>query len=82
MIADANSQLVVPSLTTGNFHYVLSGDIVANGAVDAADLNRAVDLVVKALTPTSYELLSGDMDHDGDIDLFDVLGIFDKPTIP
>lgn len=82
MIADANNQLVVPSLTTGNFHYVLSGDVVASGVVDPADLDRAIHLVVHGGTPTAYELLSGDMDHDGDIDLFDTLAIFDRVTFP
>jgi len=77
-VTDANSQLVVPELVDGEFHYVMSGDVVANGAVEQVDLDRMAELVLGTGTAmTEYELLSGDMDHDGDVDLYDLLEVYD-----
>ncbi len=77
-VADANSDLVVPTLMPGKFYYVLKGDIDGSGAVTSLDIDRGVDILLKrgaAMTPP--ELLSGDMDADGDFDLFDLMAIFD-----
>ncbi len=77
-VSDANNNLVVPELVMGEFHYVKMGDLNADSNVDGNDINRAADIVLKRSTPpTNYELLSGDIDHDGDFDFFDLLGIFD-----
>jgi hypothetical protein len=35
------------------------------------------DIVLRKVAPTPAQLLSGDVDHDGDIDLFDMLAVFD-----
>lgn len=76
--ADANSQLVVPNLIGGTFHYMLIGDLNADGVIDITDVNRAADIVLYNGPPiTQYELYAGDIDHDGDLDFFDLLGIFD-----
>ncbi|MBN2357172.1 hypothetical protein JXO59_13740 [candidate division KSB1 bacterium] len=77
-ISDANSNLVVPELVSGQFHYVKIGDLDADNDVDIDDINRAVDIAMKRGAPaTTYELLCGDLDHDGDLDMFDLLAIFD-----
>lgn len=76
-ISDANNQLVVPHLINGVFSYVKVGDLNGNGAVTKLDLAIMADLVLRKVTPTSAQLLSGDVDHDGYIDLFDMLAVFD-----
>ncbi len=77
-ISDANSDLVVPELVQGEFHYIKSGDLDASGTVDQLDIDRVADLVLKrGAAPSAYELLCGDLDHDGDVDLFDLMTIFD-----
>ncbi len=77
-ISDANGNLVVPELQSGQFHYVLSGDVDASGVVDAADVDRLVEIVLgTGNAMTDFELLSGDMDHDGDVDLYDLLAVLD-----
>ncbi|MBN2357173.1 hypothetical protein JXO59_13745 [candidate division KSB1 bacterium] len=77
-VADANSNLVVPELTNGKFYFVIKGDLDKNSVVDINDINRAAEIVMKTGTPmTPYELMAGDLDNDGDVDLFDLLVIFD-----
>ncbi|MGQ9854011.1 MAG: dockerin type I repeat-containing protein [Candidatus Oleimicrobiaceae bacterium] len=76
-ISDANNQLVVPDLINGVFSYVKVGDLNGNGAVTKSDLAIMADLVLRKVPPTSAQLLSGDVNHDGDIDLFDMLAVFD-----
>lgn len=77
-ISDGNSDLVVPELVQGKFHYIKTGDLDASGTVDQLDIDRAADLVLKrGAAASEYELLCGDIDHDGDVDLFDLMAIFD-----
>ncbi|MDZ7392011.1 MAG: dockerin type I domain-containing protein, partial [candidate division KSB1 bacterium] len=76
-ISDANNQQVVPDLNNGIFSYVKVGDLNGNGAVTKADLAIMADIVLGKTAPTPAQMLSGDVDHDGDIDLFDMLAVFD-----
>ncbi|NIA28445.1 MAG: hypothetical protein GWP06_00865 [Actinobacteria bacterium] len=82
-ISDANGDLVVPELVHGQFQYVLSGDVTGaggapDGIIDQLDIDRMVELTMGTGVPMSnFDLLAGDMDHDGDIDLFDTLQVFD-----
>ncbi|HPN34488.1 MAG TPA: dockerin type I repeat-containing protein [bacterium] len=76
-ISDANGKLVSPQLVSGNFYYVRMGNVTGiDGVVNADDLNVMRDLVLKRRAPTGDELMAGDMDHDGDIDLFDYMAVF------
>ena len=87
-ISDANSELVVPELIHGEFHYVLSGDVtgpggVPDGVIDGLDMERMIELVLGTGDPASeFDMLSGDMDHDGDIDLYDALEVWDLTQAP
>jgi len=76
-ISDANGKLVSPQLVSGNFYFVLMGNVTGiDGVVNASDLDVLRDLVLKRRAPTGDELMAGDMDHDGDIDLFDYMAVF------
>ena len=82
-LSNANSELVVPELVNGDFHYVLSGDMDADGDVDysdadGGDIDRMLEIIMGTGAAVSdYEMLAGDLDNDGDIDLYDVLNVFD-----
>lgn len=76
-ISDANNQQVVPDIVNGLFSYVKVGDLNGNGKVTKADIAVMADIVLGKVVPTAAQLLSGDVDHDGDIDLFDMLAVFD-----
>lgn len=82
-ISDADGDLVVPELVHGQFQYVLSGDVTGargapDGIINQLDIDRMVELTMGTGDPMSnFDLLAGDMDHDGDIDLFDTLQVFD-----
>ncbi|HQG44437.1 MAG TPA: dockerin type I domain-containing protein, partial [bacterium] len=77
-VADANSLPVEPALLDGKFYFVVKGDINQDGSVTGLDLDRAVQLLLKTGDPmTPGELLSGDMDADGDFDLLDFLTIWE-----
>ncbi|NOY58783.1 MAG: hypothetical protein GXO75_07600 [Calditrichaeota bacterium] len=82
-ISNADGDLVVPELVHGQFQYVLSGDVTGaggapDGIIDQLDIDRLVELTMGTGIPMSnFDLLAGDMDHDGDIDLFDTLQVFD-----
>jgi hypothetical protein len=77
-ISDANSALVVPELVNGMFSYVKMGDVaLPHGDPDAADLNLMIEFVLGTALPSQEQFLSADMDSDGEIDLFDVLAVYD-----
>jgi hypothetical protein len=77
-VADANSLPVIPELIDGRFYYVMKGDVTGDGMVNPLDLDRAVQLLLKIGDPiTPSELLSGDMDSDGDFDLIDFMNIWE-----
>ncbi|HNW58788.1 MAG TPA: dockerin type I domain-containing protein [bacterium] len=77
-VADANSLPVVPALLDGKFYFVVKGDVNQDGNVTTLDLERAIQLLLKTGDPiTPAELLSGDMDADGDFDLIDFMTIWE-----
>lgn len=77
-VADANSLPVEPALLDGKFYFVVKGDVNQDGSVTSLDLDRAVQLLLKTGDPmTPGELLSGDMDADGDFDLYDFMNIWE-----
>jgi hypothetical protein len=76
-ISDANMDEVEPNLVNGKFYYVKKGDLIPNGVVDSDDVDLMVTLVLGTNNPTHFELLAGDMDNDGDIDMYDLLEVFD-----
>jgi hypothetical protein len=83
-IIDANTQFLVPKISHGKFHYVKAGDLVAPfDVVDDDDIYQMVQVALGVIAPDPY-LLSGDMDNDGDIDMFDVLNVYDLayPDVP
>ncbi len=77
-VADANSLPVVPELMSGHFYFVMKGDVSGDGVITTLDIDRAVEIILKKGLPmTPSELLSGDMDSDGDLDLFDLMNIWE-----
>ncbi len=77
-LSDDNNQAVVPSLVSGLFHYVLTGDIVPTGTVDNDDIDRMAEIILGTGDPaTDIERLAGDIDQDGDIDVYDALAVVD-----
>jgi hypothetical protein len=77
-VADANSLPVVPELVDGKFYFVMKGDVSGDGSIGTPDLERAIQLLLKTGDPmTPSELLSGDMDSDGDFDLLDFMNIWE-----
>jgi len=83
LIADINGQPVLGRLTNGVFSFVKAGDLVSPfGTVDDLDIAKMIDIALGKVAPDDF-LLSGDMDNDGDIDIFDVLQVYDLryPTI-
>jgi len=77
-LSDENNNAVVPTLVSGLFHYVLTGDIVPDGGVDNDDVDRIVEIILGTGDPaTDIEKLAGDIDQDGDIDLYDALAVVD-----
>lgn len=77
LISDANSQEIIPRLTSGHFYYVKAGDLVEPfDTVDDADIDKMAEVVLGTVDPEPY-ILSGDMDNDGDIDIFDLLEVYE-----
>ena len=77
-VADANSLPVTPDLVNGEFFFVMKGDINSDGVISEIDLERAIQLLLKTGEPmTPHELLSGDMDADGDFDLIDFMNVWE-----
>lgn len=77
-VADANNAPITPDLVAGKFWFVKMGDLDSDNDVDLLDINRAADIVLgkpPVMTPT--EMLSGDVDHNGLFDLFDLLTIYE-----
>ena len=78
LISNESGASVVPTLVSGLFHYVLTGDIVPTGVVDDDDIDRIVEIILGlGDAATDIEKLAGDIDLDGDIDMFDALQVFD-----
>ncbi|MBN1542261.1 hypothetical protein JW992_08950 [candidate division KSB1 bacterium] len=77
LIADIDGKPVLGRLTNGVFHYVQAGDLVSVfGVVDDDDIGKMIEIALGISPPDDY-FLSGDMDNDGDIDIFDVLQVYD-----
>jgi hypothetical protein len=79
--SDASGNLVVPASMSGLFHYLIKGDITGDGLITEADVTKMISLFMGITTPVSFELMAGDMNNNGVIDLYDVLTIFDM-TLP
>ena len=78
VMSDNANNPVAPELLSGKFWFVKMGDLDNSSVVDLIDINRTVDIVLgRPPAATENELMSGDMDHDGDIDLYDLLTIFE-----
>jgi hypothetical protein len=80
-ISDASGNPVVPAYLSGLFHYMIKGDVTGDGLITEADVDVMINLFMGNAVPTAFQLMAGDMNNNGVIDLFDVLKIFDM-TLP
>ncbi|MBD3386906.1 hypothetical protein GF407_18525 [candidate division KSB1 bacterium] len=68
---------IVAQLSEGHFYYVKAGDLVTPfDTVDDADVQKMADIVLGLEPPDTY-MQSGDMDNDGDIDIYDLIAVYD-----
>jgi hypothetical protein len=76
-VFDVEGNLQTPRLSSGRFYYVNAGDLVSPfSSVTWADVEQMIDITL-GLTPPDDYMLSGDMNNDGVINLFDVLQVYD-----
>ncbi len=79
-ISDANGDPLVPALIDGVFYYVKAGDVApdpVDGIVDNLDVEQMLRFLLELDPVGPADLMSGDMNNDGQIDLYDVLTVFD-----
>lgn len=79
-ISDANGDPLIPALVNGVFYYVKAGDVApdpVDGIVNDLDVEKMIRFLLELDPVTPAALMSGDMNNNGSIDLYDVLTVFD-----
>lgn len=56
----------------------LPGDLNGDMLVDQGDLTRIIQIFTNTAAPTAYELSAGDFNHNGKIDVFDIIELLKR----